>query len=144
MMVWDDRTSVSVLGRDFMGFMETFDEQCRQWFKDNAPKVKCEIVTRQGHSALSMVESTTAATCFSHHQARALPCRARCAHTGMLLYTKPVAGCPASLLQTLHQEHRAAEALAGAAPALDKHLAYTDACGCSVPLEYQFSQMNDT
>jgi hypothetical protein len=70
MMVWDDRTSLSVFDAAFMGFMATYDEQCRKWFEGNAPKVKCKVVNRVGHPSLSALESATAATCFSHHQVR--------------------------------------------------------------------------
>ena len=76
-LVWDDRSSLSVFGKAFMGAMGTFDEQCRTWFRDNAPEVQLKVVPREGHKALSTLESTVAATCFSHHQARSvqpLPC----------------------------------------------------------------------
>ena len=61
---------MSVFGRTFMGTMTTFDEQCRKWFAEEAPKVKCVIVNRVGHEALSLLEGATTATCFSHHQVR--------------------------------------------------------------------------
>lgn len=72
MLVWDDRSSMSIPGLSMLskGFMNTHDEVTRAWFSKNAPRVKCQLVGRSGDEGNSIVEGQTAASFFSHHQVR--------------------------------------------------------------------------
>jgi hypothetical protein len=76
MMVWDDRSSMSIIGSSLVpmlakGLMKTHDEVTRAWFAANAPDVQCQLVGRSGDAGQSLLEGQTAASFFSHHQVRA-------------------------------------------------------------------------
>jgi hypothetical protein len=70
MMVWDDRSSLSipVLSMLAKGVMNTHDEFMRKWFAQNAPNVTCQLVGRTGGEGNSLLEGQAAASFFSHHQ----------------------------------------------------------------------------
>lgn len=74
MMVWDDRSSMSIPGLSMFskGFMNTHDEVTRKWFAQNAPNVKLALVGRTGDEGNSLLEGQAASTFFSHHQASSL------------------------------------------------------------------------
>ncbi|RDX91849.1 Phospholipase D alpha 1, partial [Mucuna pruriens] len=64
MLVWDDRTSVSLLKKD--GLMATHDEETAQFFNDT--EVHCVLCPRNPDDGGSIVQDLQISTMFTHHQ----------------------------------------------------------------------------
>ncbi|KAM7258465.1 hypothetical protein ACFE04_014206 [Oxalis oulophora] len=64
MLVWDDRTSVPILGKD--GLMGTHDEETEHFF--DGSDVHCVLCPRNPDDGGSFVQDLQIATMFTHHQ----------------------------------------------------------------------------
>ncbi|KAI4324718.1 hypothetical protein MLD38_030178 [Melastoma candidum] len=64
MLVWDDRTSVSLMKKD--GLMGTHDEETLQYFSQS--EVHCVLCPRNPDDGRSIVQGLEIATMFTHHQ----------------------------------------------------------------------------
>ncbi|KAL3618353.1 Phospholipase D [Castilleja foliolosa] len=64
MLVWDDRTSVSLLKKD--GLMATHDEETEQYFQGT--DVHCVLCPRNPDGGMSFVQNLQISTMFTHHQ----------------------------------------------------------------------------
>ncbi|KAG8388278.1 hypothetical protein BUALT_Bualt02G0109000 [Buddleja alternifolia] len=64
MLVWDDRTSSSLLKKD--GLMATHDEETEKYFEDT--DVHCVLCPREPDDGGSFVQDLQIATMFTHHQ----------------------------------------------------------------------------
>ncbi|KAB5563819.1 hypothetical protein DKX38_003873 [Salix brachista] len=63
-LVWDDRTSVSLLKKD--GLMATHDEETEQYFQNT--EVHCVLCPRNPDDGGSIVQDLQISTMFTHHQ----------------------------------------------------------------------------
>lgn len=64
MLVWDDRTSVSILKTD--GLMVTHDEESEQYFRNT--EVHCVLCPRNPDDGASLIQNIAIGTMFTHHQ----------------------------------------------------------------------------
>lgn len=64
MLVWDDRTSVSLLKKD--GLMATHDEETEKFFQDT--EVHCVLCPRNPDDGGSVIQDMQISTMFTHHQ----------------------------------------------------------------------------
>eukprot|EP00250_Pteridium_aquilinum_P026383 c32928_g1_i1 orf=360-3587(-) len=66
LLVWDDKTSHSVLNFNTGGVMGTHDEETKIYFKHS--DVKCLLSPRYADSKLSIVKQQVVGTIYTHHQ----------------------------------------------------------------------------
>ncbi|KAH7287656.1 hypothetical protein KP509_32G068000 [Ceratopteris richardii] len=66
LLVWDDRTSISVLGMKTPGIMHTHDENTEDYFKGT--NVQCVLCPRNPDDGASLVEGIQTKLMFTHHQ----------------------------------------------------------------------------
>ncbi|KAH7287651.1 hypothetical protein KP509_32G067700 [Ceratopteris richardii] len=66
LLVWDDRTSISVLGMRTPGVMQTHDENTQDFFKGT--NVQCVLCPRNPDDGASFVQGIQTRLMFTHHQ----------------------------------------------------------------------------